>query len=351
VTALLLALALAALPRDASAGGAPAPKVLAVICYHRFGVETDRDPYRISLDRLDGQLDWLVRGGWANVTLDQVGEALAGRSDALPSKGVLLTVDDGYKAGALAASHFEAHGFRGVYFVNPGSLGMRAFLSWDDLKALEAHGHVVASHTTDHPNLAKVPTNQDPATYAAWVWGQLAGCRRTLEERLGHPVTALAWPFGAYNPALVRAAQRAGYTQIYSVSGGLNLAPGLDGLRLRRILLMGHPPLEAFIRHMQTLPVEDPPQGLAEGDLLYQEQLPRPLSGESPTLRAVLGSGTLQRPWVLPADLGKGFHYVVLESGQGPAIRRTPLLFQVAPAAWKPYFDALDAYTPPREQP
>jgi peptidoglycan/xylan/chitin deacetylase (PgdA/CDA1 family) len=348
VRALLLGLALAALPRPAPAAGAP--KVLAVICYHRFGAETDQDPYRISLERLDGQLDWLVNEGWANVTLAQVGEALAGRPDALPAKGVLLTVDDGYKSGALSAPHFEAHGYRGVYFVNPGSLGSRAFLGWNEVKALEARGHVVASHTTDHPNLAKVPSDQDPAQYAAWVWGQLAACRRTLERHLGHPVTALAWPFGAYNPAVLRAAQRAGYTQVYTVSGGLNLEPGLDGLRLRRILLMGHPPLEAFARHLRTLPVDDPPQGLAEGDLLYQDQLPRDLAGGG-GLRAVLGSDPLRPPWRLPDGLGKGFHYLVLESGEGAGIRRTPLLFQVAPTAWKPYFDALDAFNPPREQP
>jgi peptidoglycan/xylan/chitin deacetylase (PgdA/CDA1 family) len=347
----LLALLLACVPLAGRAAGAPRPKVLAVICYHRFGAETDADPYRISLQRLDGQLDWLVQDGWSNVTLAQVAAALHGGAAALPDKGVLLTVDDGYKAGALGASHFEAHGYRAVYFVNPGSLGSKAFLGWGDLKALEARGHEVASHTSDHPNLAKVLAGQSPTDYAAWVWGELHACRRLLEARLGHPVTALAWPFGAYNPALVRAAQRAGYSQVYSVSGGLNLADGLDGLRLRRILLMGHPSQAAFIRHLSTLPVEGAPDGLSEGDLVYQDALPLALSGGAAGLRAFLGEGTLARPWSVPADCGKGFHYVVLESGDGPSLRRTPLLFQVAPQAWKPYFDALDAFTPERDQP
>jgi peptidoglycan/xylan/chitin deacetylase (PgdA/CDA1 family) len=351
VRALLLVLVLLTHCASVRANGRSAPKILAVICYHRFGVETDQDPYRISLERLDGQLDWLNKEGWSNVTLAEVDEALQGRTDALPAKGVLLSVDDGYKDGALGASHFEAHGYRGVYFVNPGSLGSKAFLSWADLKALEARGHGVASHTSDHPNLAKVPSNQSPQAYAQWVWGQLAGCRRLLEQRLGHPVTALAWPFGAYNPALVRAAQRAGYQQIYTVSGGLNLAPGLDGLRLRRILLMGHPSLAAFARHLNTLPVEEPPQGLAEGDQLFPSDLPRALEGASAGLRAVLGSDTLERPWRLPTTLANGFHYLVLEQGQGATIRRTPLLFQLAPQAWKPYFDALDAIPSDRAQP
>ena len=68
----LLLLLLACPPLAARAAEGPRPKVLAVICYHRFGTETEADPYRISLERLDGQLDWLVQDGWSNVTLAQV---------------------------------------------------------------------------------------------------------------------------------------------------------------------------------------------------------------------------------------------------------------------------------------
>jgi hypothetical protein len=90
---------------------------------------------------------------------------------------------------------------------------------------------------------------------------------------------------------------------------------------------------------------------LAEGDLLYRDQLPLGLEHGPAGERAILGSDEITQPWGLPADLGNGFHYLVLEQGEGASIRRTPLLFQVAPQAWKPYFDSLDAFTPDREQP
>ncbi len=332
--------------------GAPrqAPeRVLASICYHRFGVETAKDPYRISLQRLAGELAWLRSQGWAGVSLTQVAAALDGNAAALPSKGVLLSVDDGYRAGADAAPVFEHYGYRAVFFVVPSVLGRGAFMSTSDLRDLERRGHEVASHTMSHPDLAKVPRGMAPAAYARWVRHELVDSRRLLETALGHPVRAFAWPYGAYNPALVRAARRAGYRQLWTVSGGVNLCPGLDGMRLRRFILMGHPPLDTFALRLNDRPVKARPGSLHEGDLVYVSQLPLRLKLPSGT-RAALGgvplpadaSGNL----VLPSTLAVGFHYLDLADVSG---RRSDsaFLFQVAPDAWKPYFSALDA-APPR---
>jgi peptidoglycan/xylan/chitin deacetylase (PgdA/CDA1 family) len=342
--AAALVLGLAAAP--ALFGAAPEP-VLAAICYHRFGPETRLDPYRISTQRLGEQMGWLRSNGWQAVSLSQVAAALSGDASALPAKGVLLSVDDGYKAGALGAAVFEHYGYRAVYFVYPSVLGHGAFLGWDDLRALEARGFEVACHTLSHPNLAKVPAGMDAAAYAAWVGGELVESKRILERNLGHPVQALAWPYGAYNPALVAAAKRAGYSQLWTVSGGLNRVHALDGMRLRRILLMGSPPLKSFSRRMQANPVDAPLQGLAEGDLVYRSQLPLSLRvGDG--AQASLGSEPLgleqgpgSRVLTLGPDLADGFHYLILDEGSGPSRRVSPILFQVAPDAWKPCFAAL----------
>ena len=347
----MMALALAA---TAAAGARAEEPRLAVICYHRFGPETAQDPYKISLKRLRAQLAWLKADGWQGVGLTQVAAALAGQPAALPQKAVLLTVDDGYKAGALGAAAFEEAGYRGVFFVNPGSIGGRVFLTWDDLKGLEARGHAVASHSATHPNLAKIPAGLAPAAWRAWLDGELRGARLDIERRLGHPVTALAWPFGAYNVPLIAAARAAGYTQLYTVSGGLNDAAALDGWRLRRILLMGHPSLEAFKRHLRTLPVQARVRGLEEGALLFRSQLPRTVLADGEGLRAGLGGKALEPladgRWSLPARLKDGFHYLVLDQGAGEGLRRTPLLFQVAPDDWKACYRALEKRSPDPER-
>jgi peptidoglycan/xylan/chitin deacetylase (PgdA/CDA1 family) len=298
---------------------------LTSLCYHRFGAESS-DPYKISVERLNRQLDWFRQQGYASVSLTQVA---AGR---LPDKALLLSVDDGYKAGALGAAAFEAHGFRGVFFVNAGSLGHGSFMTWKACRDLEKRGHEVASHTLTHANLGKPEKGQTVAQYKVMVERELAESRRRLEKELGHPVTALAYPYGAYNPAVSRAAVKAGYTLHFTVSDGVNDTAALDPLRLRRILLMGHPSLPVFIRRMKAPPVAVAPLGLVDGDLLYQGGAEAVITAPGARLSVD------DKPFVkLPGKLAPGFHFLGVEDGYG----RSKYLFQVAPAAWKPYFNAL----------
>ncbi|HTB21638.1 MAG TPA: polysaccharide deacetylase family protein [bacterium] len=346
--------AAAALP-----GPAPSPEaasgphgrepVLAAICYHRFGVESSKDPYRISLQRLGLELDWLHADGWRCVSLTQVAAALDGDTSALPAKGVLLTIDDGYRAGALADPVFREHGFRAVYFVVPKMLGRGAFLSYPELRALEASGNEVACHTLSHADLAKIPLGMDPAAYVRWVDHELVESKRRLEAGLGHPVLALAWPYGAYNPAVSAAALRAGYRQLWSVSGGLNPVRDLDRTRLRRIILMGHPPLETFQRRVLGLPLRAPVEGITEGSLIYRSQLPWRIKVPR-GVRAALGGQPLPLDpdggLTLSPALKDGFHYLDLAEENGAGRHNTPFLFQVVPDSWKPYFEALAAPAP-----
>lgn len=326
------------------AGAGNGPKVLASICWHRFGKETRKDPYRISPERLAGELAWLKADGWSSVSLTQVAAALDGHPEALPDKGVLLSVDDGYKAGALGADVFERYGFHAVYFVYPAVLGHGAFLDGDALRKLEARGHEVACHSLTHPNLARVAPGVGPQGYVRWVRRELGESKARLEKTLGHPVDALAWPYGAYNATLAAEARRLGYRQLWSVSGGLNTVPGLDGNRLRRILLEGHPSLDSFKARLNARPAPWGLSGVAEADLLYPSDLPRPVSAPAEAVVALdgrrlhpSGPGGL----ALPANLKIGFHVLTLEAVDRGGRRETPYLFQVAREEWRPAFEAL----------
>lgn len=326
---LALFLLAATCPKPVEAG-----KTLSVICYHRFGAESAADPYKISLERLGGQLAWLKAQGYQSVSLSQVAEALTKGPAELPDKALILSVDDGYKAGALGAEAFEAHGFRGVFFVNPGSLGRGSFMDWQACRELEKRGHEVASHTLTHGKLPKPLAGQTPAKYRAWVDKELVEAKRRLDKELGHPVTALAYPYGAYNPAVGQAALRAGYTMHFTVSDGVNVAASLDPLRLRRILLMGHPSQKAFEKRLSLEPVTLPYDAVQEGSLYFEGSAPSALPPPPAGLKVSVEGKVLD---ALPGDLKRGFHFLTLE--QGP--RQTKLLFQVADPAWKPFFNAL----------
>jgi peptidoglycan/xylan/chitin deacetylase (PgdA/CDA1 family) len=88
-------------------------------------------------------------------------------------------------------------------------------MGWDDIRALEAAGMDLESHTRQHHVLE---TLDDAA-----LRDELVGSRRDLEERLGRPVRAIAYPVGRPpSPRVQRAVADAGYRVAFANSGGVN---------------------------------------------------------------------------------------------------------------------------------
>jgi peptidoglycan/xylan/chitin deacetylase (PgdA/CDA1 family) len=111
------------------------------------------------------------------------------------------------------------------------ALADAALMTWEDVRALRDAGMDVASHAAGHRVLATLSggaLDQD-----------LVGSRRTLEEVLGEPVRALAYPVGrsiAADRRLRGAVARAGYTVGFTALPGRNHElSGADPFDLRRV--------------------------------------------------------------------------------------------------------------------
>jgi peptidoglycan/xylan/chitin deacetylase (PgdA/CDA1 family) len=76
-------------------------------------------------------------------------------------------------------------------------------MSWDEVRVLADAGWEIGSHTKSHPRLSSLPD--------AEMERELEDSRLILEERLGRPCNALAYPFGDHDERVVEAAGRAGY--------------------------------------------------------------------------------------------------------------------------------------------
>jgi len=70
----------------------------------------------------------------------------------------------------------------------------------------------VGDHTAHHLDL--------PMLTPAELQSEIAGSRAVLERVLGHPVYYFAYPFGAFNDAVVQEARTAGFTMAYTTAGG-----------------------------------------------------------------------------------------------------------------------------------
>jgi peptidoglycan/xylan/chitin deacetylase (PgdA/CDA1 family) len=197
------------------APGAPARSVhVPVLTYHRVAPLSAVGLTDLKVDPANfvAEMAALHGAGYHTISQAQLFDALY-RRHALPSKPIIISVDDGYVDDvtrilpALERWHMVA-----TFFVITGRMTEPGFLSAGQIRELDRAGMDVGDHTAHHVDL--------PMLTASELKLETAGSRRVLERVLGHPVYFFAYPFGAYNDAVVQAVHAAGFTLAYTTAGG-----------------------------------------------------------------------------------------------------------------------------------
>lgn len=197
---------------------------VAILNYHSVGQTAD--DYTVSVPAFAQQLDWLVSQGFQTASLNQLVER------RLPPRPVILTFDDGKEdALRVVLPELRKRGMRASFFVITALVGQPGYLSWEGVRALDAAGMEIGSHTVDHARLADLPADR--------VRAELTESKRALEAELHHPVEALAYPFNSVRARIVRAARDAGYRA--AVAGAVH--GGADLLELYRFSVNGFTPM------------------------------------------------------------------------------------------------------------
>lgn len=149
--------------------------------------------YKLSPKRFQSHLE----------VIDQSPFSTAVLADEEADQAVYLTFDDGGRTAIRAAEILEEYGFRGNFFVITDRVGEEGYLTWDEIKRLDAAGHLVGSHTHTHANLL----TSDNVDY------ELCVSKQIIADRLG-TCKALSIPKGAYDDTVFEAAFNAGYTYV-----------------------------------------------------------------------------------------------------------------------------------------
>lgn len=210
---------------------APAETQVAALAYHDIVATKNGDPFAITAAEFRRQLDYLVSAGYHPISLTALERAHAGQ-EALPSKPVLLTFDDGYKSYYdIAFPLLRQYGFPSVVSLVTSWIDGRStpdytsaqFMTWDELRTIARSPLVeVFSHSDDlHRNVvgnafgARLPSAEtrlyDPKTksyesedaHSERVRADLARSIKRIKDELGVTPRGITWPYGRYDgPAL-----------------------------------------------------------------------------------------------------------------------------------------------------
>lgn len=204
-----------------------------VLCYHQVrpwaGDDTsyNRELLIIPPQNFGAQLDGLKAAGYTTISPQQYREHLF-FGTPLPEKPVILSFDDGKDnqiSQALPA--LTQRGMTGTFFIMTVILGSKGWMQRDDVKRLADAGMTIGSHTWDHHMVTKY-SGKDFAT-------QLEQPRETLRKLSGQEVDDFAYPYGAWNTAILPHLTKAGYQCAYQLQEQ-PINAGNPELTLRRVL-------------------------------------------------------------------------------------------------------------------
>ena len=176
-----------------------------VLVYHGVGEGEGADPrYTVTRTQLAAHLRQIRRGGHPILPL---GMSWSGPAEESAAPAVALTFDDGGDSDySEAFPLLSEHGLTGEFFVNPGTIGHKGYLSWDQAREMRRSGMRFQSHAYDHVYLTMLSA---PALQR-----QVDDSKRRIEDELGCEVEFLAAPYGDLNRRVRQAALAAGYRAI-----------------------------------------------------------------------------------------------------------------------------------------
>ena len=194
-----------------------------VLCYHKIERRRELGVTRLSPPRFALQMQALAKAGWRTLTLAEYADTVCGARPRAPRE-LLITFDDAYRGLrdhafpvlrelGFSAACFVITNYAGRLNCWDVAYGGRRFahLTWRDIERWSARGIEFGSHSATHPRLAWLDE--------ARLIDELSGSRAALAASLGAEPAAIAYPFGAVDERVTRAATACGYSLGFALGG------------------------------------------------------------------------------------------------------------------------------------
>lgn len=188
----------------------PERKEPIILVYHSVEPKTDKPEtamqkqYHVYPEVFRAQMEYLKNNGYAPIPMKVYLDYL-NRGIEIPPKSVVITFDDGWKNQMMyAVPILKEFGYTATFYIVTGSVGVRAYVTWDEIEELKKLGMDIQSHTHSHAHLTKIPEEK--------ALEELRRSKKILEEKIQRPVRMIAYPYYQYNPRVQELVREAGYT-------------------------------------------------------------------------------------------------------------------------------------------
>lgn len=163
----------------------------------------------------------------------------------IPEKTVVLTFDDAYKSVySEAFPVLKDKGWPFTVFVTTNYIadGYNNFMSWQQLREMQAFGASVGNHSLSHPHLVRQSSTESDKQWSERIFNEIHQAQTVLQQQVEQPVWVVAYPYGEYNAYIKTLLREMGYFALGQHSGAASytsdfqalprfpMATGFDGM-------------------------------------------------------------------------------------------------------------------------
>jgi len=241
-----------------------------VVClvYHRFG-DSRYPSTNTSEAAFEKHLKYLSDNGFKSYTVSGlINEPAVINND---EKKVLITVDDGFSSFMdKGLPLLEKYNMKATVYVNTESVGWSDYLTWEQLKEINAKGIGIGSHSHQHKYFLNVPEDGRADVFEK----DLLKAESFFEEHLGFVPKTYAYPYGEFSEAMVDILRKHNYQIAFAQKSGVMSNRSHPWAVSRFPVAGSHVGMEQFRSkvHMRALHVRDKdhlPIIVKEGERLH----------------------------------------------------------------------------------
>lgn len=213
------------------------PEKIDVILYHHFTNQSDS--LSVTPETFREHLNALLQHGYETITDEDLYRYKTDPDFKLPKKPLFITIDDGYESNyTIAYPLLREKGLRATIYVitsyrgrTPGTI---PHFSWEQAKEMQDSGVInIESHThnlhyyvrhgkDDQPALLSRQPEESQERYEARIYDDLKKSRELIEQHVGKASISLSYPYGAYDEATLKLAEKAGYKLLMTTETSRN---------------------------------------------------------------------------------------------------------------------------------
>ena len=196
----------------------PAKGVL-VLEYHHIADEPGEDEasairYFVPPEDFREQLDYLKAEGYETITMLDFSKAAKGKGE-LPPKPLIITFDDGYEDNySTALPLLEERGMKAEVYMVTNFIGLKGYLTWEQLRDMQQRGIEIGCHTCDHLPLVGLSRAEQEA--------QVRLSKLLMEWNGIRTVFSFSYPNGRYNMEAAELLRESNYLTAVTGDAGLN---------------------------------------------------------------------------------------------------------------------------------